>query len=70
MSLQIHGTSPAATDRRRPVVAVLLACALGSAAASGLSPEERLEALRHGLVQQAVQGATQVQSTAWIDTQG
>ncbi|MFM8623051.1 MAG: hypothetical protein ACKOCZ_00840 [Betaproteobacteria bacterium] len=70
MSLQMHGTSPAATDRRRPVVAVLLACALGSAAASGLSPEERLEALRHGLVQQAVQGATQVQSTAWIDTQG
>lgn len=46
--------------------------ALGSAAAwsAGLTPEERLEALRNGLAYQSLQGATQVQTTSWIDGQG
>lgn len=70
MSLRTLQLPCAAADRRRQAVALLLAGCVGVAAASGLSPQERLDALRHGLLQQAVQGATQVQSTAWIDTQG
>ncbi len=35
-----------------------------------LSPQERLEAVRQELVKAALQGATQVQSTAWIDSTG
>jgi hypothetical protein len=42
----------------------------GAAAAAELSAEERLQAVRHGLAQQSLQGATQVQTTAWIDEQG
>lgn len=38
--------------------------------AAELSAEERLEAVRRGLVQAALQGATQVQSTSWIDSEG
>jgi hypothetical protein len=44
--------------------------AAGAAVAADLSPEERLQAVRHGLTQQAMQGATQVHTTAWIDEQG
>ncbi len=44
---------------------------LGTAAwAVELSPQERLEAVRQELVKAALQGATQVQSTAWIDSTG
>ncbi|MEZ7846960.1 MAG: hypothetical protein QMB17_00935, partial [Polaromonas sp.] len=38
--------------------------------ASGFSSEERLEAIRQGLVQAALEGATRVESMAWIDGQG
>ena len=44
--------------------------AAGAAAAADLSPEERLQAVRQGLTHQAMQGATQVHTTAWIDEQG
>jgi hypothetical protein len=44
--------------------------AAGAAVAADLSPEERLQAVRQGLTQQALQGATQVHTTAWIDEQG
>ncbi len=40
------------------------------ALAAGLSPEERLEALRNGLTHQSLQGSTQVQTASWIDAQG
>lgn len=36
----------------------------------GFSAEERLEAIRQGLVQAALQGATRVESLAWLDGQG
>jgi len=35
-----------------------------------LSPEERLAAIRKGLVQAALEGPTQVQATQWIDGKG
>jgi hypothetical protein len=35
-----------------------------------LSAEERLDAIRHSLVETALQGATQVRSTQWLDAQG
>ena len=44
--------------------------AAGGALAAELSAEERLQAVRHGLAQQAMQGATQVRTTSWIDAQG
>lgn len=34
------------------------------------SPEEKLEAIRHGLVQAAMDGPTRVHSTAWVDSKG
>lgn len=56
--------------KKSGVLAWLLAAAPLWAWAAGLSPEERLEALRNALAQQSLQGATQVQTTAWIDGQG
>lgn len=50
------------------LTAVLLAA--GSVTAAELSAEERLQAVRHSLAQQSLQGATQVQTTSWIDQQG
>ena len=38
--------------------------------AAGFSAEERLEGIRAGLVQAALQGPTRVDSVAWIDGQG
>lgn len=38
--------------------------------ARSLSAEERLDAIRHGLVQAALEGATRVESVAWLDSQG
>lgn len=35
-----------------------------------LSAEERLDAIRHGLVQAALEGATRVDSVAWLDAEG
>ena len=37
---------------------------------STFTAEERLEAIRQGLVQAALEGATRVESLAWIDAQG
>jgi len=37
---------------------------------NGLTAEERLEAIRLGLVQEALRGATRVESLAWVDGQG
>ena len=37
---------------------------------STFTPEERLEAIRQGLVQAALEGSTRVESLAWIDAQG
>lgn len=37
---------------------------------TSLSAEERLDAIRHGLVQAALEGATRVESVAWLDTEG
>ena len=34
------------------------------------TPEERLEAIRQGLVQAALEGATRVESVTWVDGQG
>jgi hypothetical protein len=50
------------------LAALLLAA--GASVAAELSAEERLQAVRHGLAQKSLQGATQVQTTAWIDEQG
>jgi len=38
--------------------------------AGSFSPEDRLSAIRQGLVQAALEGATRVESLAWIDGQG
>ena len=35
-----------------------------------LSAQERLDAIRHSLVETALQGSTQVRSTQWLDAQG
>jgi hypothetical protein len=35
-----------------------------------LSPDERLDAIRHSLVQAALEGSTRVESVAWLDTEG
>lgn len=35
-----------------------------------LTAQERLDAIRHSLVETALQGATQVRSTQWLDAQG
>ena len=54
--------------------AAVLACALWAASwpaqAAELSADERLQAVRHALAQEALRGATQVRTTAWIDAQG
>ena len=50
--------------------AMLLASAGAQSAIGGFSAEERLEAIRQGLVQAALEGATRVESMAWIDGQG
>lgn len=41
-----------------------------AAMAADLSAEERLEAVRQELVRATLEGATQVQSTAWVDASG
>ena len=43
---------------------------LGVSASGAISPQERLDAIRHSLVETALQGATQVRSTQWLDAQG
>ncbi len=63
-------TAQLAAWLRRLGPGLLLAAAPGLALAAGLSPEERLEALRSGLAHQSLQGSTQVQTASWIDAQG
>jgi len=48
----------------------LCLCTGVAAAAAELSAEEKLQAVRQELLQAALQGATQVRSTAWIDASG
>jgi hypothetical protein len=48
----------------------LALCSHVAVQAAGLSAEERLEAVRQELLQTTLQGATLVQSTAWVDEQG
>lgn len=53
------------------VLSVLVATtAWAQSPGSSFSAEERLEAIRQGLVQAALEGATRVESLAWIDGQG
>jgi hypothetical protein len=58
----------------RRSLARLLTCATlawqGLVAAQGLSPEERLNAVRQSLLQAALETPTQVVATSWIDGQG
>lgn len=60
------------TTGARSAVAVLALVAgpLRAQTEPALTPDERLQAIRLGLVQAALQGATQVQAGAWIDGQG
>ena len=58
---------------KRALVLMALACSASAALAqpaTSFSPEERLEGIRAGLVQAALQGPTRVDSVAWIDGQG
>jgi hypothetical protein len=56
------------------LTACAMLCSWGSGwaqtAGGALSPQERLDAIRHSLVETALQGATQVRSTQWLDAQG
>jgi hypothetical protein len=54
----------------RPALWVFALCSSAAVQAAGLNAEERLEAVRQALLQATLQGATQVQSTAWVDAQG
>lgn len=61
-----------ATPSRRHAWVALVLWGVGALALGGeaLSPEERLAAIRKGLVQAALEGPTQVQATQWIDGKG
>lgn len=70
------GSGRAVSARLKPclgglVLSVLVATGVwAQPSGNSLSAEERLEAIRQGLVQAALEGATRVQSLAWIDGQG
>lgn len=49
---------------------LLIGMAAAQSAITTFTPEERLEAIRQGLVQAALEGATRVESLTWIDGQG
>jgi hypothetical protein len=55
-------------------IACTLLCGLGDAGAQNtdlnFSAQERLDAIRNSLVETALQGATQVRTTQWLDAQG
>jgi hypothetical protein len=55
---------------RVAAAAALLACSAGLVRADTLSPDAQLAAIRKGLVQAALDGATQVSTTQWIDSNG
>lgn len=54
----------------RPGLWALCLCTGVAAGAAELSADEKLQAVRQELLQAALQGATQVRSTAWIDGSG
>ena len=65
----------ACPELRSALASALLALTLGLAAScvsaqQALTQEEKLSAIRQGLVQAAIKGPTKVQSTVWIDAQG
>jgi hypothetical protein len=65
----------ACPESRSALASALLALTLGLAAScvsaqQALTQEEKLSAIRQGLVQAAIEGPTKVQSTVWIDAQG
>jgi len=60
---------PAAPLRRAAAATVLLVVA-GAPWAQSLSAEDKLAAIRKGLVQAALEGPTQVSATQWIDGNG
>lgn len=55
---------------RRAAAATVLLAAAGALWAQGLSAEDKLTAIRKGLVQAALEGPTQVSATQWIDGNG
>ena len=48
----------------------ILACLFATNASAQLSAQERLDAIRQGLVDASLQTPTRVQTTTWIDSQG
>ncbi len=54
--------------------AALVLCASGTGwaqnSSANFSAQDRLDAIRHSLVETALQGSTQVRSTQWLDAQG
>ena len=58
----------------RPLMAALGLCLAATCSAQSanvsLSAQERLDAIRHSLVETALQGSTQVRSIQWLDAQG
>lgn len=52
------------------IAAALLGASAVAVGADALSPDERLAAIRKGLVQAALEGPTQVLATQWIDASG
>ena len=48
----------------------ILACVFATNASAELSPQERLDAIRQGLIDASLQTPTRVQTTTWIDSQG
>ena len=66
--------SPCLYNRTRGalLIGAVLACAWAATAQAETAPtlEERLAAIRQGLVQAALEGPTQVTATQWIDAQG
>ncbi len=54
----------------RPAAVAMLLLGAGALWADTLSPEDKLAAIRKGLVQAALDGPTQVSTTQWIDGNG
>lgn len=48
----------------------ILACVFATNAAAELTAQERLDAIRQGLIDASLQTPTRVQTTTWIDSQG
>ena len=48
----------------------ILACVFAINASAELNPQERLDAIRQGLIDASLQTPTRVQTTTWIDSQG